>query len=147
MPFIIRPLKHTDYDAWSVLWKQYLSFYKTDLSDDISSKTWERLILDGISPHGLCAVDEHGTIIGFTHYLFHASCWTIGPYCYLQDLFVDTKQRKPGIGKALIEAVYQAADAHGADQVYWMTEHDNTRARHLYDQVATLTPFIKYQKP
>lgn len=147
MSFSIRTLKETDHDAWSVLWEKYLSFYKTDLSDDISFKTWERLISDGISPHGLCAIDEHDNIIGFTHYIYHASCWTIGPYCYLQDLFVDAKQRKSGIGKALIEAVYQAADKHGADQVYWMTEHDNVGARRLYDQVATLTPFIKYKKP
>ena len=55
--------------------------------------------------------------------------------------------RGKGIGRALIEAVYAAADAHGAATVYWMTQDFNATARQLYDRIATLTPFIKYQRP
>ena len=51
-----------------------------------------------------------------------------------------------GAGRGLIEAVYAAADARGADQVYWLTQADNETARRLYDRVARLTPFIKYQR-
>ena len=29
-----------------------------------------------------------GRLLGIVHYIFHRSCWTIGDYCYLQDLFV-----------------------------------------------------------
>jgi hypothetical protein len=29
-----------------------------------------------------------GRLRGIAHYIFHRSCWTIGNYCYLQDLFV-----------------------------------------------------------
>jgi ribosomal protein S18 acetylase RimI-like enzyme len=72
--------------------------------------------------------------------------WAIGPRCYLEDLFVDPNARVNGVGRALIEAVYRAADAAGADQVYWLTAGDNARARALYDKVATVTPFIKYRR-
>ena len=51
-----------------------------------------------------------------------------------------------GVGRSLIEAVYAAADARGADQVYWLTQEFNATARRLYDQVATATPFIKYRR-
>ncbi|MDG2406467.1 MAG: GNAT family N-acetyltransferase, partial [Paracoccaceae bacterium] len=44
------------------------------------------------------------------------------------------------------EAVYQAADAHGTPTVYWLTQDFNHTARQLYDRVATLTPFIKYNR-
>jgi ribosomal protein S18 acetylase RimI-like enzyme len=50
------------------------------------------------------------------------------------------------VGRALIKAVYAAADARGADQVYWLTRSDNATARRLYDQVASATEFIKYRR-
>ena len=54
--------------------------------------------------------------------------------------------RRQGIAKALIKAVYEAADNNGTPSVYWMTQEFNQGARKLYDQVASLTPFIKYQR-
>lgn len=51
-----------------------------------------------------------------------------------------------GVGRALIEAVYEAADERGAPSVYWLTQDFNETARVLYDRVANLTPFIKYQR-
>ena len=50
------------------------------------------------------------------------------------------------MGRALIEAVYAAADRNGTPSVYWMTQEFNYRGRMLYDQVASRTPFIKYQR-
>jgi len=50
------------------------------------------------------------------------------------------------VGRALIEAVYEAADERGAPSVYWLTQDFNETARVLYDRVANLTPFIKYQR-
>ena len=66
--------------------------------------------------------------------------------CYLEDLFVSPDARGLGAGRALIEAVYAAADAAGADQVYWLTAHSNETARKLYDRVGRLTPFVKYRR-
>jgi GNAT superfamily N-acetyltransferase len=66
---------------------------------------------------------------------------------YLQDLYAVPEARGQGVGRALIKAVYAAADAAGAPSVYWMTQEFNTEARRLYDRVGTLTPFVKYQRP
>jgi len=46
----------------------------------------------------------------------------------------------------LIKAVYRAADDNGTPTVYWNTQHFNETARQLYDRIAQLTPFIKYQR-
>ena len=67
--------------------------------------------------------------------------------CYLQDLYTDPSVRGTGAGRALIEGVYAAAEAAGAPTVYWLTQDFNATARRLYDRVATLTPFIKYNRP
>ncbi len=55
--------------------------------------------------------------------------------------------RGQGIGRALIEAVYAAADAAGKPSVYWMTQEFNYPGRMLYDRVGVKTPFIKYSRP
>ena len=72
--------------------------------------------------------------------------WQAENTCYLQDLYVDPEIRGTGAGRALIEAVYDAADAAGAKGVYWTTQHFNSQARQLYDRIGKLTPFIKYSR-
>ena len=85
--------------------------------------------------------------MGLVHYLFHRHCWREENVCYLQDLYADPEVRGKGIGRALIEAVYAAADAAGAPSVYWLTQDFNHTARKLYDRIGTVTPFIKYARP
>jgi GNAT superfamily N-acetyltransferase len=61
-------------------------------------------------------IDEK--LIGIAHYLFHRSTWTIGPYCYLQDLFTAKEARGQGAGRKLTEAVYDRANEEEASRVY-----------------------------
>lgn len=146
MTFEIRPLAAADHAQWLQLWQGYLTFYETALPDSVTALTWNRL-LDPEGPiDGLCAVAPNGQLLGIVHYLFHPVTWAAGPRCYLEDLFTAKEARGQGVGRALIEAVYAAADARGADQVYWLTQDFNATARKLYDQVAKATPFIKYRR-
>lgn len=142
----IRPLLPSDHAEWRRLWTAYLDFYKTSVPDEVYATTWARLFDDGrFEPKGMVAVVE-GKPIGLVHYIMHRTCWAVGDNCYLQDLYADPELRDRGIGRALIEAVYAEADAAGAANVYWMTQDFNETARRLYDRVARLTPFIKYQR-
>ena len=146
MSISIRPLRADDREQWLHLWRGYLTFYESVVPAEVTDLTWSR-ILDPEAPiHGLCAIDESGRLLGIVHYLFHPVTWAAGPRCYLEDLFTAAEARGRGAGRALIEAVYAAADARGADQVYWLTQDTNTTARRLYDQVARATPFIKYRR-
>jgi GNAT superfamily N-acetyltransferase len=95
---------------------------------------------------GLLGAYVNGKLAGIVHYLFHRSCWTIGDYCYLQDLFVADDVRKLGLGRALIEAVEREARAAGASRVYWLTHESNAVARALYDKLAERPGFIQYRK-
>ena len=84
--------------------------------------------------------------LGLTHYLFHRHAWKEEKVCYLQDLFARPEARGTGVGRALIQAVYDEADRLGAPSVYWLTKEFNHPARQLYDRIGTLTPFIKYSR-
>lgn len=142
----IRPLLSIDRVQWDPLWQGYLSFYKTQLPGEVTDTTWSRLVNGGAELLGLGAFDAQGTLVGFAHYLFHPVTWAVGPRCYLEDLFTAPQARGRGVGRSLIEAVYAAADARGADQVYWLTEASNAVARRLYDQVGHATSFLKYRR-
>jgi len=144
MAATIRPLAAADHAEWRELWRLYLEFYETTREDAVYAQTWARMMTVGEDPSGFCAVDGDGRLIGIVHYIFHRSCWTLGDYCYLQDLYVSEAARGTGAGRALIEAVYAAAEAHGDASVYWLTQDFNATARQLYDRIANVTPFIKY---
>jgi GNAT superfamily N-acetyltransferase len=146
MSVTIRPLEAADRADWEERWRNYLIFYEAELPAEQTEATWARLMDPESDPHGLVAVDDGGNMIGIVHYLFHVSTWLMGPTCYLQDLYVDEAARGTGAGRALIEAVYAAADEAGASQVYWTTQHFNETARRLYDRVGKVTPFIKYNR-
>jgi len=147
MAIRIRRLAAKDKAAWLPLFKGYIDFYKATIADSIIDETWRRMI-DGASDFhiGLVAVDDDDRPVGLAHVLFHRSTWTTGHYCYLEDLFVAPTLRAGGIGRALIEAVYAEADARGCARTYWMTQEFNYRARGLYDQLATKSPFVQYRR-
>lgn len=147
MPVIIRPLQASDKAAWQGLWAAYLAFYGTTVSQSVYDSTFARML--GNDPrdfNGLVA-EMDGTAVGLTHYLFHRHGWKIEDTCYLQDLYTSPDVRGMGVGRALIEAVYEVADAAGAPSVYWLTKDDNTAGRRLYDRVGQHTNFIKYTRP
>ena len=143
---VIRPLTRADEAAWRRLWRAYLAFYETERPEEIYATYFERLLGDDPQDfHGLIA-EVDGEPVGLVHYVFHRHGWRIENVCYLQDLYVDPEIRGTGAGRALIEAVYAAADEAGAPAVYWLTQDFNATARQLYDRIGRVTPFIKYER-
>jgi GNAT superfamily N-acetyltransferase len=141
----IRPLRPDERAEWEPLWEGYQAFYKVAIPAETTSVTWARLH-DPTEPMHALGAYVAGRLCGIAHYLFHRSCWTIGDYCYLQDLFVAEGVRNLGLGRALILAVEERARAAGASRLYWLTHETNTDARALYDRLAERPGFIQYRK-
>lgn len=144
---IIRPLLQSDYAGWRPLWDGYNAFYgregKTALPESITAQTWERFLNPDEPMHALVAVSRD-QIVGLVHYLFHRSTSRLTDVCYLQDLFTVPAMRGHGVGRRLIEAVYEAARTADASRVYWQTQESNSTARTLYDKLAKFGGFIVY---
>ena len=146
MPSIlVRPIEAGERPEWEPLWRGYQTFYEVSFTDEVTETTWRRLH-DFAEPMRVLGAYVDGALKGIAHYIFHRSCWTIGDYCYLQDLFVAESARGLGLGRALITAVYEKADAAGASRVYWLTHETNLAAMGLYNQVADRSGFIQYRK-
>jgi GNAT superfamily N-acetyltransferase len=145
MSMLIRAVKRTDYDQWKQLWQAYRLFYKAPASAEVTETTWNRFF-DGIEPVNAFVAEKNDHIVGLVHYIFHRSTWFVEPTCYLQDLFTVEAMRGAGIGRALIQAVYEQAKANNAARVYWLTHETNETAQSLYDQIAEKSGFIQYRK-
>lgn len=141
----IRPIRADERAEWESLWQNYQAFYKVVISDQTTAVTWARLH-DPAEPMEVLGAYLDERLCGIVHYLFHRSCWTVGDYCYLQDLFVAEGARNLGVGRALILAVEDRARAAGASRVYWLTHETNADARVLYDRLAERSGFIQYRK-
>lgn len=142
----IRELRLEDHDGWMELWSGYLSFYRQELSEEVTSTTFARLCdaSDGMS--ALVALDEQGRPVGFAHAVVHPSTWALAGYCYLEDLFVAPAARGGDVARALIDATAVAARERGVERVYWHTQQFNGAARSLYDKVGRLTSMIVYER-
>jgi GNAT superfamily N-acetyltransferase len=146
---VVRSVARSDFDQWLPLWQGYNKFYgrsgDTALPDEITRMSWARFFNAYEPVHALVA-ERDGRLIGLVHYLFHRSTIMLGPTCYLQDLFTDEAARGQGVGKALIEAVYEQARIAGSPRVYWLTHETNHVAMRLYDQMAERSGFIVYRR-
>jgi GNAT superfamily N-acetyltransferase len=144
-PLIIRPVAPGDFAQWERLWEGYNSFYERTLEAEITKMTWSRF-LDAYEPVHAVVAEHDGQLLGLVHYIFHRNTTMIGPVCYLQDLFTAESARGKGIGRALIESVYERAKEAGSTRVYWQTHETNLTAMKLYDHVAERSGFVVYRK-
>jgi GNAT superfamily N-acetyltransferase len=145
----IRFVVAEDFPRWLPLWDGYNAFYgrsgPTALPAEITRVTWARFLDPSEAMYALVA-EEAGEILGLAHYLFHRSTISIAMSCYLQDLFTVAAARGKGIGRALINAVYEQAARAGLQRVYWQTHESNQTAMRLYNQVADRSGFVVYRK-
>jgi len=142
----IRPLSVEDRAAWTPLWRGYLTFYKSTLPQDIYDLTFARLT-GGAEPMGGFIALRGEEAVGLVHWVTHRTTWSGKDICYLQDLFTSEVARGAGVGRKLIEAVRQMAQARGCFRVYWHTHESNLQAQELYDKVADKSGFIVYRQP
>ena len=146
MTLTIRALEEKDKSQWIKLWAGYLEFYKSTISPEQTELTWKRLINNELKMFGFVAESEEG-VIGFTHCLFRPSTWTETDYCYLEDLFVDPNIRGKGVGRALMNRVFDFAKEKDSKRVYWTTQEFNKTARILYDSITPVSEFVQYRLP
>ena len=144
--FKIRKLSDDDFINWKILWKQYLEFYKTSVEDKVYEITFKRLISSNRLTQNAFIAEQDDEIVGLVHFIYHPHNWKIEDVCYLQDLFVLKTVRGTGVARALIESVYLSADRNETSTVYWLTQDFNESARKLYDNIGSVTSFIKYNR-
>jgi D-amino-acid N-acetyltransferase len=145
MTVTVRPFTAADEAAFRERWDKYNVFYKRTIPEDVTAFTIKRMLDPAVPLYGAVAVDDQQGMVGFVTYLPHIYTGSVEDIVYLHDLYVDDEVRNGGIGRKLIEHVYEDARELGCESVYWHTQHFNHRAQLLYTKVADKTDFVQYK--
>jgi len=78
------------------------------------------------------AEDEAGQVIGLLSASQRWTLWHTGPCALIEELVVDERARRQGVGHALIQAVLDWARARGCSEIEVSTDHDNADAQAFY---------------
>ena len=145
MTWQVRDLRADDRAGWDEVYASYLAFYGETLPPHIADHVFGRMVdPDDGALFGLVALDADRAIIGLANVVVHPNTWSDRDDAYLEDLATAPSHRGRGVGRALIEALADRARQRDWRRVHWHTEQDNARARRLYDDVATLTEYVRY---
>ncbi len=138
---IIRDVVAPDFDQWLLVWQGYNIFYErvgpAAIPTEVTRMTWSRFF-DSYEPMRALVAERHGQRVGLAHYIFHRNTTMLGPTCYLQDLFTSKEARGRGVGRALINGVYDQARAAGSTRVYWQTHETNVTAQQVSSSIARI---------
>jgi ribosomal protein S18 acetylase RimI-like enzyme len=140
----IRRLSQADKSAWLNLYHSYLEFYETEPEELPTELLWNRIIKEDPEIHALL-VELDGMVVGIVHFHYQLSTWAQTWHCYLEDLYVSEGARGKGAAKALIEEVKRLAIERKCSELFWITKESNQIARKLYDKVAAVSDFVRYE--
>jgi len=144
MPLTVRQITVQDKAAWHELYLGYLKFYESEPIEASTELVWQRLTKESPEIQGLVA-ELDGVVVGFTHFHYQLSTWTHTFHCYLEDLYVSEEARSQGVAPALIAEVKKLAVEHKCSELFWITKESNQVARKLYDKVAKISDFVRYE--
>ena len=145
MTTTIRHIEIQDKASWQELYIAYLRFYESEPVESSTELLWNRLTNGEPEIQGLVAV-SNGEVVGIAHFHYQLSTWSDTLHCYLEDLYVAEDARGKGAASSLIAAVQDLAIQNKCSELFWITKESNTVAKKLYEQVATLSDFVRYEK-
>jgi RimJ/RimL family protein N-acetyltransferase len=139
----IRSAETKDFQSWSELYKQYLDFYHTTLSNTQLATLWE-WFFDAekkIYCHIAFVKEKPVGLVHFREFLRPIKA-SIG--IFMDDLFVTSTHRGQGIAQQLINSVDDFALEKNIPLVRWITADDNQNAMNVYDKLASKTKWVTY---
>jgi ribosomal protein S18 acetylase RimI-like enzyme len=101
-------------------------------ADDSIRATVNVLLRDPNTEYLLAAPDGSERPAGVCQLRYRLAVWTGADDCWLEDLFVESDVRRSGLGRALVTAAFERAQARGCARMELDVDEDNTRALALY---------------
>ncbi|MEU4194885.1 GNAT family N-acetyltransferase [Kribbella sp. NPDC026611] len=131
---VVRPATADDIDQLLKLTEEMDRFYGATEFDNLEIRRrqlQDALFGDTPAAKALLAVDED-TAVGFAAYSFLWPAAGLTRSLYLKELYVSDAQQRRGIGRSLMEALFDVARQHDCSRVEWTTDRDNLSAQAFY---------------
>jgi GNAT superfamily N-acetyltransferase len=78
---------------------------------------------------------EASKLVGFASYSFLWPAAGLTRSLYLKEMYIADIARRKGIGKLLMQHLYEIAVRHDCSRVEWTTDQDNVDARRFYAEL------------
>ena len=141
---MIRCLEQKDKENWSKLYNGYADFYKVPMNKEILETLWGWIHDDSHIINGIC-YELEDRIVGIAHYRTMPRPIK-GKYIgFLDDLYVDPKHRRNGIGEKIIKELNTISSRNNWNLVRWITRDDNIKAKSLYEKLSKKTNWEVYE--
>src|SRR5262249_32665703 len=102
--------------------------------DDQVRQIREALFGAPAAAHALLARDDHG-LAGFAAWSFLWPAVGLTRSLYLKELYVAEQYRRHGVGKLLMNALFDLARQHRCSRVEWTTDTSNGGALAFYEDL------------
>ena len=141
---MIREIRLDDKKQWKILYRGYADFYKVEMNDKILKTVWGWIHDKNHDVSGLVYVQDY-KVIGIAHYRKMPSPLR-GKYIgFLDDLFVDPKHRRNGVGEKMIKELKAISIKNNWNLLRWITREDNNTAKSLYEKLSKKTNWEVYE--
>ncbi len=130
----VRPATAADADQLLQLTEEMDRFYGATEFEDLELRRrqlHDALFGDTPAARALLGLDED-TAVGFAAYSFLWPAVGLTRSLYLKELYVSDAQQRRGIGRSLMDALFNVARQHDCSRVEWTTDRDNPGAQAFY---------------
>jgi GNAT superfamily N-acetyltransferase len=143
----VTPLREEDLEDALPLFAGYQRFYDAEPDDERNVAFFRQFLVPSENGVLLGAWDGE-RLVGFACTYWTFSSVVADGIALMNDLFVADSHRGRGVGRALIEAMVEAARERGVHHLEWFTALDNEVAQRLYDRTgAERSGWYAYEIP
>ena len=131
---VVRPAMPDDVDQLLTLAEEMDRFYGATDIDPLElrrKQAHDALFSEIPAAHTLLAFDGAATV-GFATYSFLWPAVGLTRSLYLKELFVSQTQQRRGVGRALMDSLFDLAHKHDCSRLEWTTDNDNPGAQAFY---------------
>lgn len=82
--------------------------------------------------HCFLVAETDGRLVGMCSLIFSISTWSAAPVCELQDVIVGREYRREDVGRGLVRAAEDVAQARGCVRLFLLAESWNFGAHAFY---------------
>jgi GNAT superfamily N-acetyltransferase len=133
----VTPAKLEHAEAMAEIAEEMDRFYgatKVESAETRIRQIGEALFSDLPPAYSLLAWDD-GRLVGFASYSFLWPAIGLTRSLYLKELYVSTKARRTGVGKLLMQRLFDIAVKNDCSRVEWTTDSDNREAQLFYAEL------------
>jgi GNAT superfamily N-acetyltransferase len=134
---LIRPVALGDVHVLAALAEEMDHFYGAGGTESLAIRLQqirEALFGDVPAAYALLALDDE-VAVGFAAYSFLWPAVGLTRSLYLKELFVTPTRHRTGVGRQLMESLFETARRYGCSRVEWTADQDNPGAQAFYKKL------------